>query len=72
LGVWGPVTYTLEQQVVPQPVGVVAVRIPQGNLIEPLAQLLAAVMFDFARITLIREYGRQPRTQSQPIIDLAQ
>jgi len=57
---------------VPQTVGVVAVRLPQGNLIEPLAQLFAAVMFDFARLTLIREYGSQSRTQSQPIIDLAQ
>ena len=68
---WGAVAHTLEQRVVPQPVGVVAVRIPQGNLIEPLAQLLAAVMFDFARITLIRQHGRQPLTQPQPIIYLA-
>ena len=68
---WGAVAHTLEQRVVPQTVGVVAVRIPQGNLIEPLAQLLAAVMFDFARITLSRQQNRQPLTQPQAIIYLA-
>ena len=37
----------------PQTVGVVAVRISQGNLVEPLPHLLAAVMLDFAGIALI-------------------
>ena len=46
--------------------------IPQGNLVEPLPHLLAAIMFDFARIALIREQGRQPLTQPQAIIHLAQ
>jgi hypothetical protein len=66
----GAIAHTLEQRVVPQTVSVVAVGIPQGNLVEPLPQLLTAVMFHFARITLIWEQGRQPLTQPQAIIHL--
>ena len=56
----------------PQPVSIIAVRIPQGNLVEPLPQLLAAVMLHVAWIARIREQRRQALAQSQPLIHWAQ
>jgi hypothetical protein len=56
----------------PQARRIVAVRIPQGNLVEPLAHLFPSIMFHFARITLIGEQRRESLAQSQPIIHLAQ
>jgi hypothetical protein len=55
-----------------QPIGVVAVRVPQSDLVEPLPHLLTTVMSDFARIALIRQQSCQPFTQSQPVIHLPQ
>ena len=52
----------------PQPVSIIAVRIPQGNLVEPLPDLLVAIMLHFAWISLIRQESCQPRTQPQAII----
>jgi hypothetical protein len=46
-----------------QPIGVVAVRVPQSDLVQPLPHLLTTVMSDFARIALIRQQSCQPFTR---------
>jgi hypothetical protein len=52
----------------PQSVGIVAVRIPQSNLVQALAHLLLALMFHLARIAFIGQQGCEPLTQPQMII----
>jgi len=44
--------------------GLVAIRIPHGNLVEALPHLFAPIMVDFARIPCIGEQCRKPFTQS--------
>jgi hypothetical protein len=67
-----PITDTFEQGIVPQPIGIVAVGIPQSNLVEALPHLLTAVMFNFARIALIGQKRGQPLTQPEATIHLPQ
>jgi hypothetical protein len=68
----GTSAHTFKDRVLPQPIRIVAIGIPQGNLVEALPYLLTAIMFDFARITLIGKQSCESLAQSQPIIHLPQ
>jgi hypothetical protein len=57
---------------VPQRIGVVAVLVPHRDLQDALANLLEAVVLDALRGTRVWEAGREPPTEPEPVVGLAQ
>ena len=61
-----------QSRIVAQRVGVVAVLVTQGNLVDALAQLLQTRVLDAVGVARIRDAGGHPAQQLQPLVHLPQ
>ena len=68
----GALADRLENRIVAQALRIIAVFVPQGDLVEPLAHLLQTIMRHLQRIAPVGQQAGNPRRQPQSIIHLAQ